>query len=162
MTMKMTELFVTFKANRKLTYDILEALSEEEIRREWSRPGLDTYAKHFEEMALVLIAYTDALKTGTMDFGKVPDVFEFQEVYTRQELRDKLKSSEEYLEETLKQNVYRDEVFWFDMNLPAEIHFVNIISHEVLHQGMMIMDMYQHNIQLPESLVESWSLPQVE
>jgi hypothetical protein len=46
--------------------------------------------------------------------------------------------------------------------LPVEQHFVNIISHEVFHQGMMTMHMYQSHTAMPVSLIESWSLPEVD
>ena len=158
----MENMLMTFIANRKVTYDILNALTDEELIEQWDRPGLDTFSKHFQEMAAVTNAYTEALKSGNMDFSMVPDVFEFQNVSNKDELVKLLQDSDSKLENIIKQNKYKKEVFWFDMTIPAEIHFTNIISHEIFHQGMMTMFMYQAHIHMPDSLTENWSLPTVE
>ena len=154
-------LFITFQENRKLTYDILECLEDKNLYQKWERPGLDNFAKHFSEMASVVNAYTEAILTGNMDFSSVPDVFEFQGNESKIQLKKLLQESDSRLEAALASAELKDEVFWYDMTLPLEIHLVNIISHEVLHQGMMIMALYKMGLTLPDSLVDNWSLPQV-
>lgn len=152
-------LLQTFLANRALTYDILDSLPESELNRLWKRPGLNTYSKHFLEMASVLEAYSNAFATKVMDFSEVSEKFEESENYSKQQLKEKLMKSDEVLKKICISDQIGEEIFWFDMNIPAEIHFVNIISHEVFHQGMMVMDMYQNSIDIPLSVAESWSLP---
>ena len=72
------EQFQNFCVNRQLTYDILAQLSEGDLLQKWSRPGLDSFSKHFQEVASVQNAFSEAMITGKMDFSKVPGVFEFQ------------------------------------------------------------------------------------
>lgn len=158
----MENMLMTFNANRKVTYDILDVLTEEELIKKWDRPGLDTFSKHFQELAAVTNAYTEALESGNMDFTNVPDVFEFENITQKDELLRLLQESDARLETIVKKKQYKDEVFWFDMFLPAYIHFTNIISHEIFHQGMMTMVLYQNRIHMPISLMDSWSLPEVK
>lgn len=158
----MKSMLMTYLANRKITYDILEALTEEELTRKWDRPGLDTFSKHFQEMAVVTDAYADALESGNMDFSKVPDVFDFENISNKEELKDLLQKSDSRLENIVNLGKYKEGVFWFDMTISPEIHFTNIISHEIFHQGMMTMFMYQNRIAMPGSLIENWSLPGAE
>lgn len=152
----------TYQANRQLTYVILENLTEEDLYKKWSRPGLDSFCKHFQEMAYVTSAYAKAMVTGNMDFSGVPDVFSFQEKMSREELQELLQKSDETLSDIVKNKKYKDSVFWFDMDLPVDAHFMNIISHEVFHHGMMTMHMYQDGVEMPQELLESWSLPKVQ
>lgn len=158
----LNNLLMTFQANRKLTYDILESLNDTEIEKKWTRPGLDTFSKHIQEMAAVTNAYAEAMETGNMDFSKVPSVFEFNDKLKKKELKELLEASDRKLEKIIEEEKYKPEVFWFDMNLPVDIHFVNIISHEVYHQGMMTLFLYQNKIQIPASMMENWSLPEGE
>ncbi len=39
------EFLETYKANRQLTYDILNQLSDEELKKAWTRPGLNSFVK---------------------------------------------------------------------------------------------------------------------
>lgn len=157
----MENMLMTFNANRKITYDILNMLTVEELNKKWDRPGLDTFSKHFQELAAVTNAYAEAMESGNMDFSNVPDVFEFVNIADKDELVKLLQESDAKMKTIVEQKKYKDEVFWFDMFLPTYIHFTNIISHEIFHQGMMTMFMYQNHIHMPMSLMDNWSLPEV-
>lgn len=156
----LNDFMLTFAANRAVTYQILDKLSDEELNRKWNRPGLDTFTKHFQEMAVVTNAYADAMVTGNMDFSNVPDVFGFSDKVSKEELVAMLKESDKKLETIVHDKTYKESVFWFDMDLPVTQHFVNIISHEIFHQGMMTMFMYQSGIKMPQELMDNWSLPE--
>lgn len=158
----MENMLMAFNANRKVTYDILDVLTEEELIQKWDRPGLDTFSKHFQEMAAVTDAYAEAFVHGNMDFSNVPDVFGFIDILDKNELRRLLRDSDAKLKNIVEEKKYKDQVFWFDMSLSADLHFTNIISHEVFHQGMMTMFLYQNHIDLPLSLMDNWSLPETE
>lgn len=148
----------TFAANRKLTYDLLDHLGEPDLERKWPRPGLDTFAKHFAEMAAVQQAFILALISARMDFSSVPDVFSFADE-PKQVLRRRLQDADSALAETLAKKKVSSTVSWDDTSLPVEQHFTNLVSHEVFHHGMMVMALYQLGLPIPESWRTSWALP---
>jgi len=148
----------TFAVNRKLTYDLLEQLTEDELRRSWPRPGLDTFAKHFQEMAAVQTAFVNALSSADMDFSNVPGVFSFADE-AKEALRKQLHDADALLATTLNGKQIAATVNWEGMHLPVDQHFTNLISHEVFHQGMMTMVLYQFGLPIPASWITSWALP---
>jgi uncharacterized damage-inducible protein DinB len=147
-----------FTVNRKLTYELLDQLSEEALGRKWPRPGLDTFSKHFQEMALVEQSFTKALYSGIMDFSPVPDVFAFMQVPQRERLRAMLGEADASLAKALQGKVKRT-VRWDDITIPIEGHFTSLISHEVYHHGQMTLALYALGLDLPESWKRSWALP---
>ncbi len=74
------EFLETYKANRQLTYDILNQLSDEELKKTWTRPGLNSFVKNIKEMISVENAFITAIDNEDMSFDNVPDVFDFQEI----------------------------------------------------------------------------------
>lgn len=74
------EFLETYKANRQLTYDILNQLSDEELKKAWTRPGLNSFVKNIKEMISVENAFITAIDNEDMSFDNVPDVFDFQEI----------------------------------------------------------------------------------
>jgi uncharacterized damage-inducible protein DinB len=153
------EFLETFKANRQLTYDILNKLSDEELKVVWTRPGLNSFAKNIREMIAVEEAFINAIDTREMKFDSVPDVFDFPEEFDRTELIKEMKKIDERFENVIKKIKNDITVEWFGMSISLETHITNLIAHEVFHQGMMVMALYQFNIEIPESWIESWSLP---
>ena len=150
-----------FTVNRQLTYALLEQLTEEDLQRQWSRPGLDTFSKHFQEMAAVQLAFISAMTmgdSGIMDFSSVPDVFAFNQENEKGKLQNLLASADKKLEEALHGEV-NTVVKWEDIEIAAEGHLVNLISHEVFHQGQMALALYSLNLPIPESWRFNWALP---
>lgn len=151
----------TFLANRALTLDLLQSLGSEDLERVWPRPGLDSFSKHLNEMAQVQRAFIKALSTGTMDFTSVPDVFGFPSGSPRESLLAELNAADEELQARVEEVDPEQVVDWGDeMRIPADQHLVNLVSHEVFHQGMMVMAMYLFQIPIPESWIFNWALPQ--
>lgn len=155
----LVEFLETFKANRQLTYDILNQLSEDELKVVWTRPGLNSFAKNIREMIAVEDAFVNAINTEKMNFDSVPDVFDFPAEFDKAELLKEMKKSDERFERTINNAKEDISVDWFGMSVSLETHITNLIAHEVFHQGMMVMVLYQFNIAIPESWIESWSLP---
>lgn len=153
------EIVETYLANRKLSYDLIENLSEVDLDIKWDRPGLDTFRKHFLEMIAVQDAFADAIETKEMSFDSVPDVFSFDEKITKEEIIRKMKDSDAHLLSIIENAAECSEIVWFDMKLSLYAHVSNLIQHEVFHQGMITTSLYNFNIELPNSWVENWALP---
>jgi len=150
-----------FAVNRRLTYDLLEQLTEEELQRQWPRPGLDTFSKHFQEMAIVQLAFISALtvgETGVMDFSSVPDVFAFSQENDKAKLKHLLTAADQKLADALNGEV-NAVVRWDDIEIPVEGHLNNLVSHEVFHQGQMTLALYLLQLPIPESWQFNWALP---
>lgn len=147
-----------FGVNRQLTYDLLWQLTEDELQRQWPRPGLDTFSKHFQEMAAVQLAFISAMKTGVMDFSSVPDVSAFKQQNDKAKLKELLAFADKDLEDALGGEV-EALVKWDEIEIPVEGHLVNLISHEVFHQGQMTLALYSLKLSIPESWRFNWALP---
>lgn len=150
-----------FKVNRQLTYDLLNHLTEDDLQRQWPRPGLDTFSKHFQEMTAVQLAFISAMNTGVMDFSSVPDVYVFEQNNNKVYLQEMLASADKQLEEALSGEI-SSFVKWDDLELSVEHHLVNLISHEVFHQGQMTLALYSFKLPIPESWCFNWALPPSE
>lgn len=150
-----------FAVNRKLTYDLLEQLTEADLQRQWPRPGLDTFSKHFQEMASVQLAFISAMTTGAtgvMDFSSVPDVSAFQQENDKEKLKHLLAMADQKLEAALNGEV-NAVVRWDDIEIPIEGHLNNLVSHEVFHHGQMTLALYLLQLPIPESWRFNWALP---
>lgn len=152
------EQFQNFCVNRQLTYDILAQLSEGDLLQKWSRPGLDSFSKHFQEVASVQNAFSEAMITGEMDFSKVPGVFEFQNSGDKTALREALNIADKKLGNIIKDcNV--KSIKWDDIEVTPVTHLVNLTSHEVFHQGQMAMAIYSLDLLMPKSWLFNWAMP---
>lgn len=155
---ELSHMLIGFSVNRQLTYDLLNSLSEEDLTRKWPRPGLDSFAKQFQELAAVQRAFTGALSSGVMDFSAVPDVHGFTDTGDREALLKALREADRQMEQSLLETV-KSSVRWDDIEIPAEGHLTNLISHEVFHQGQMLMMLYIFGLPVPESWATNWAVP---
>lgn len=151
------------KETRKLTYNFIEEVSLENLNRKLPRPGLDTFAKHIYEMALVQKAYTKVLKGKPLDFSEVEKITFGEEDYTAEskgKLVELLNDVDNFFRETI-QNItdWNSEVELFGENIPKYGILELIIRHETLHHGQFIAFAYLLKIELPKSWVTAWALP---
>lgn len=154
----MALMWETFKVNRQLTYDLLNAVDGSALTRRLSRPGLDTLAKHVAEMAAVEVAFGEALASGVMDFSGVPDVFAFDDSEDAAALIAQLQAADRSVEARLA-GATADVVRWDDVDIHPIVHLTNLISHEVFHQGQIALACYTLGIPLPPSWAFNWALP---
>ncbi len=147
---------VELRATREQTHAILDALSDKGLVTQWDRPGLDTFAKHFVEMSEVQTAYAEALTTGTMNFSKVTNTC--PEDITVDKLKTYLRDAEANFE-SATENCQIDKIDWFGESVSLMMHLTRLLTHEVFHHGMMTLQMYQQDIQIPECMKDAWALP---
>lgn len=143
---------------RSNTIDFLESLSDEQLQKKIPRPGLDSFLKHFQEMADVQEAYLDACETGEMAFDKVKENDEYENNTTREAVLAKMKEQDARIAPLLT-NSPNAEVVWDENDkktISAQIR--NLCMHEALHIGQLIAFSYALDIKIPESVVEAWAL----
>jgi len=146
---------------RSHTLDFLDILTEEEICYKFPRPGLDTFGKHFLEMAEVQKSYIKALETGKVDFSvgnyNQPEIYKKKAMF-----REHFKKMDKYMIEALKgiKDINR-RIDWGlgkdDPNIVEHLQF--LIQHEILHHGQLVAFAYLFNLPIPESMVKAWAFP---
>ncbi len=153
------ELVGSFRYNAGLRFDLLDQLSDDDLHRHWPRPGLDTFGKQFLEIAAVNEAGARACETGTLDLSSVPDVYDFPTL-PRNRIRAALEEADTHLTERLFAAPPGLVVDWGEgLEVGVEVHLNNLISHETLHHGQMVMAAYLFGIPLPASWLNAWSFP---
>ena len=70
---QMADLLADWRYIRSQSTDFIEALGDAGLQQKLPRPGLDTFAKHFQEMIDVQTAYITAVTTGEMDFSNIAE-----------------------------------------------------------------------------------------
>lgn len=150
-----------WKFHRNHTLDFLEILTEEEICCKLPRPGLDTFGKHFLEMAEVQKAYIKALETGKIDFSL--GNYDQPEIYKKKlKLRAHFKKMDDYMVNVLKgiTDVNREIDWGLGKNNPNVLeHLQFLIQHEILHHGQLVAFAYLFSLPIPESIVTTWAFP---
>jgi uncharacterized damage-inducible protein DinB len=146
---------------RSQTLDFLEILTHDEICYKLPRPGLDTFGKHFLEMAEVQKAYTEALETGKIDFSV--GNYDQPSIYgSKSKLRAHFKRMDDYMVRILKQiNEVNREIDWgLEKENPNVLeHLEFLIQHEILHHGQLVSFAYLFSLPIPESIVNTWAFP---
>ncbi len=150
-----------WKFCRSHTLDFLEILTEEEICYKLPRPGLDTFGKHFLEMAEVQKAYIKALETGKIDFSV--GNYDQPEIYKKKlKLRAHFKKMDDYMVNVLKgiKDVNREIDWGLGKENPNVLeHLQFLIQHEILHHGQLVAFAYLFSLPIPESIVTTWAFP---
>lgn len=146
---------------RSHTLDFLEMLTEEELCYKLPRPGLDTFGKHFLEMAEVQKAYIKALETGKIDFSV--GNYDQPEIYKKKsKLKAHLKKMDDYMVRTLKgiKDVNKEIDWGLGKENPNVLeHLQFLIQHEILHHGQLVAFAYLFSLPIPESIVNTWAFP---
>lgn len=146
---------------RSHTLDFLAILTEDEICYKLPRPGLDTFGKHFLEMAEVQKAYIKALETGKIDFSV--GNYEQPKIYKKKSrLRAHFKKMDNYMVRVLKgiRDVNRKIDWGLGKENPSVLeHLQFLVQHEILHHGQLVAFAYLFSLPIPESMVNTWAFP---
>lgn len=149
----------TFRENRKLTYALLEHLTEEQLTVAFRRPGLDNVSKQIQEMADVQRSFVDALFSGEIDFSSIPEVFEYQSSPSKSELISYLKAADDKMETAIQTGTMKSSVKWDGDDIDVCSHISSLVSHETFHQGQLAMALYWLDIELPKIWSTMWAMP---
>ncbi|CAK2534009.1 putative damage-inducible protein DinB [Vibrio crassostreae] len=152
-------LLETFRENRKLTYALLEHLSEEQLVVTFQRPGLDNVSKQIQEMADVQGAFVEALFSGTIDFSTVPEVFDYRTSGSKSALLAYLQAADDKMETAIQASTMHPSVNWDGDSIDVCSHLCSLIAHETFHQGQLAMALYWLGIELPEIWGTMWAMP---
>jgi len=146
---------------RSHTLDFLEILTEKEICYKLPRPGLDTFGKHFLEMAEVQKSYVKALEIGKIDFSV--GNYNQPKIYMKKaKLREQFKEMDKCMIGVLKEikDVNRRIEWGLGKDNPNILeHLQFLIQHEILHHGQLVAFAYLFSLPIPERIINNWAFP---
>jgi hypothetical protein len=149
-----------FREARRLTYDMLAALSYEQLTKRLPRPELDTFGKHMQEMGDTQESYALGIKTGTMDFSTIRTRIDRSLVNSAQSLQEFLENMDAQLEEIVGAADPDATVTWpEDEVISIAEQLSRLARHEIFHHGQFAAYAWLHGIRFPKRWVETWVLP---
>ncbi|NOY35687.1 MAG: hypothetical protein GXP44_02080 [bacterium] len=153
MEQEFKQLLQDWQAIRQLTLDLLDELPEKYLSFTVGR-NMGTIGKQYRHIGDVQICYTDAIKTGKIDFSK------YKKDYSLESSQEKLKT---FLQEVnremlklIKENP-KAEIDWFGEKWNLKQHTKAVIEHEILHQGELIVYIRILGLKFPKSW-KQWGL----
>jgi uncharacterized damage-inducible protein DinB len=148
-----------WKVTRGLTYDLLDALSEQDLL---FTPGekLGPFWKQFRHVGSCQECYLEALKESKVEF-KYED-----KGYVGGASRSKLKKYLKRLDKKLFKEIedfsesdWTKGIFWSEDYKPTVYeHLMNLVQHETLHHGEWIVYVFLGGFKFPESWGTIWGL----
>lgn len=143
---------------RSETLEILNSLSDEELR---FKPEGKTFQPLYYQFGCILrtqVVYTRAIVEGKMDFTWFHE--ESLLVKTRKELKAKFEKADKEWGMAIK-NKRRDEKFkiaWPGFKQSVPNHIVSLVAHERLHHGQLITYFTLAGFELPKNFKNNWAL----
>lgn len=123
------------------------------------RPGLDTPAKHVQEMLDVQRCYRMAIETGTMTFDYVRENDAYDGDETVESLLARIDEEDKQLAKAVENLGPDHTVDWTEEGTKLLIsHLGNLLMHESLHLGQLVAFCYVTGLPLPEKVSEEWAL----
>jgi uncharacterized damage-inducible protein DinB len=146
--------------HHRMTYSFLDQLSEEQLYAKLPRPGLDSFAKHYEEMADVQMCYAEALGAGRLDFSRLSPDKPYQGKSTRAELETAFKRADQAMLEGAW-NCPSDRVIDIFGNRCSRGDLVQtLLHHELFHQGQFFIFAQILKFDVPKDWRDFWWIPQ--
>jgi hypothetical protein len=142
--------------HHRMTYSLLEKLSDDQLYQEVLKPDLTSFARHYEEMAKVQESYADAFVTGKLDFSDLPQDTAYAGNKTKFELKANLKKADELVLKNI-QVCPPDRVINIFGNNCSRIDLVQtMLHHELFHHGMFAVFSYNMKFNLPKDWNDFW------
>lgn len=139
-----------------MTYSILDQLSDEQLYFELPRPGLNVFAKHFEEMAEVQGDYARAFHKHILKFTE-------GSIYTgessRQALRAGLEAADKAIHEGIAACPPEQPIDIFGVAGTRADVIQTLIHHEIFHHGQFSVFSYEMKFNLPKDWRDFWWIP---
>jgi uncharacterized damage-inducible protein DinB len=145
--------------HHRMTYSFLDSLTERELYFPLSRPGLNTLAKHYEEMADVQQAYARAFHSGKLDFSMLSKEKPYEGKSTREELRAAMERADQAIQEGIEACPPDRAFDIFGLQGSRADLIQTLLHHELFHHGQFSVFIHELKIDLPPDWREFWWLP---
>jgi uncharacterized damage-inducible protein DinB len=147
--------------HHRMTYSMLDQLTDEQLYAPLSRPGLNMFAKHYEEMADVQQAYARAFHSGKLDFSMLSKEKPYTGESTKEELRAAMERADEAIAEGIVACPLDRAIDIFGMQGSRADLVQTLLHHELFHQGQFSIFVHELKFDLPQDWREFWWLPVV-
>lgn len=158
-------LFALWKETRRLTTDLLNSISDDQLHKKLPRPGLNTLAAHFMELGDVEAAYAESMATGHLDFSRVRNAEEgtSEKSLRKEDILNYLQKQDRKLSGVLKNWGRVPSKIAFGTTTTDKIEVFNTLRiHETFHQGQFAAFCYLRRIAIPDSWISAWALPKLD
>jgi len=142
-----------WQETRQLTLDLLDEIPEEYLSFTVGK-NMGTIGKQFRHIGDVQICYTEAIKTGKMDFGK------YRRDYSLESSKKKLKKFLQKVNQEMLKLIEENQeakIDWFGEKWDLKQHIKALTEHEILHHGELIVYIRTLGLKFPKSW-ELWGL----
>lgn len=146
--------------HHRMTYSMLDQLTDEQLYAPLSRPGLNMFAKHYEEMADVQQnAYARALHIGELNFDMLSKEKPYTGESSKAELRAAMERADTAIHEGIAARSPDEPIDIFGMQGSRADLIQTLLHHELFHQGQFSVFIHELKFDLPEDWREFWWLP---
>jgi uncharacterized damage-inducible protein DinB len=142
--------------HHKMTYSILDQLTEEQLYAKLPRPGLNTFAKHFEEMAEVQKDYARAFHTFTLKFTEDSV---YQGLSTKDELKVRFTQADQAIKDGIAACQPEQRIDIFGVAGTRADLIQTLLHHELFHHGQFSVFSHQLKFNLPKDWQDFWWIP---
>jgi uncharacterized damage-inducible protein DinB len=154
------EIAQAHRETRQMTFDLLDALTAEQLSAPLPRPDLDTFGKHFQELGDTQESYALAIDSGVIDFSTIRTEIDYELVASKARLRQFLEAKDREMEALLVGRSGDEMIRWEDDEAITLVeHLSRMIRHELFHQGQLAAYAYLLKIPFPNSWISAWVLP---
>lgn len=147
-----------WRRTRDLTYDLLHALPYA-VMNFSPHPDFGTFIRQIRHVGDIQACYTEAIKSGTMDFAAQPRQRALER--SKEHLEAYLRRLDEELFALLgamTDDQRRRVIAWGQARAPLLQHLMWLLQHETLHHGMWAFYAKIAELPLPDSWRQAWTL----
>jgi hypothetical protein len=145
--------------HHRMTYSLLDQLTEEQLYAPLPRSGLDNFAKHYEEMPDVQMCYAEAFSTGRLDFSRLSREKAYAGIAKKEELRAGYERADQAMLVGIE-NCPPDRAIDIFGNRCARADVVQtLLHHELFHQGQFYIFSETLRFSLPKDWRDFWWIP---
>jgi uncharacterized damage-inducible protein DinB len=142
--------------HHEMTYSLLDQLTEEQLYAKLPRPGLNTFAKHFEEMAEVQQDYARAFHTHKLAFteGTI-----YKGISTKEELKAGFAQADKAIEDGIAACPPDERIDIFGVAGTRADLIQTLLHHELFHHGQFSVFSHELKFNLPKDWRDFWWIP---
>lgn len=147
MEQELQQLLQDWQSIHQLTLDLLNELPEDRLNFKVCEK-MGTIGKQYRHIGDVQICYNEAIKTKEMDFSK------YKRDYSLEDSKEKLKFFLEEINKEMLALIEQNpeiEIDWFGEKKNLKQHIKNLIDHEILHQGELVVYIKAMKLKFPDS-----------
>lgn len=145
-----------WQRHHNMTYSILDQLTIEQLYFELPRPGLNMFAKHFEEMAGVQQDYASAFRTHSLKFTEGA---QYNGTSSRKALKSAFAAADKAIYDGLAACSPAQPIDIFGVPGTRADLIQTLIHHEIFHHGQFSIFSYEMKFNLPKDWRDFWWIP---